>query len=96
MNVRTLGLILTLSITVAFGGYSLLENAWHSATTVIAIHSILAFLTITCSGFILVLYRVREDSEQTVFHAALFYAALINIGRAIRVIFDNNLILDYG
>ncbi|MFW9844219.1 MAG: sensor histidine kinase, partial [Candidatus Thorarchaeota archaeon] len=96
LNVKQVIMIATVAIIVAIGGYFLLANAWDTVTTIVAVHSMLAFLTITCSGFILVQYRVREQSEQTVFHAALFYAALVNVGRVVRITFDNNLITEYG
>lgn len=96
IDTKKLILVIMCCIIIALGGYSILVNAWNSPNTVIAIHSMLAFLSITCSGFILVQYRVREVSEQTVFHAALLFAALAHGTQAVRIIFDNSLIFDYG
>lgn len=96
LNLKKLVLIILSLVTIAITASILLVDTWKHTTTIIAIHSMLAFLAITCSGFILVQYRIRERSEETVFHAALFYVALINIARAIRVIFDNNLVNEYS
>ena len=77
-------------------GFFLLLNAWSSSQTIIAYDSMLAFLAITCSAAILVQYRVREHAEQTVFHAALFFAAIISMGRAIIIIYENNPVYEYS
>lgn len=85
-----------LSLGLSFIGYVLLSEAWGTSTIGVEIHSVLAFLAITCSGFVLVQYIVSRQQDQTVFHAALIYVAIVNIIRAIRIFFDDSILLEYG
>ncbi|MGY5858967.1 MAG: HAMP domain-containing sensor histidine kinase [Candidatus Thorarchaeota archaeon] len=96
IDIRKLIVIILLSIVVAVIFDGLLVETWSSVTTIISIHAMLSFIAIICAGFILVQYRVRENSEDTVFHAALVYASIVNIGRVVRVTFDSTSINTYG
>ncbi|MFX1484484.1 MAG: sensor histidine kinase [Promethearchaeota archaeon] len=84
------------TIIASFVGYFLLSETWGKTTTSVEVHSILAFIAVTCSGFILVQYLFGGHEQQTVFHAALLYVAAINIVRAIRIFLDGSIIFDYG
>jgi len=96
LDIRKLIVIILTIIPAAIVIDTVLAETWTSVITIVSYHSMLSFLAIICAGFILVQYRVREHSEDTVYHAALIYAAIVNIGRVVRITFDSSIINGYG
>ncbi len=96
LNIANIVRFAILSLSLSFLGYILLADAWGTSTIGVEIHSVLAFIAITCSGFVLVQYVVSRQQDQTIFHASFIYIAIINIIRAIRIFFDDSVLSEYG
>ena len=66
--------------------------AWSAYRTAVVFYTLLAYLSATCSAAALAQAGLERYREQSILHSALLYSAVINIGRAIRVLFDREII----
>ncbi len=68
--------------------YLLALPAWSVYRTAVVFYSLLAYLSATCSAAALAESSLGGDHDQSILHSALLYSAVVNIGRAVRVLFD--------
>jgi len=72
--------------------YALALPAWQVYHTAAGFYSLLAYLSVTCSAAVLAQHDPERNRERSMLHSALIYSAVVNIGRAVRVLFDKEII----
>ena len=85
--VKRLALMYCISGLMCVVWYAVALNAWGTFHTAVGFYSLLAFLSMTCSGAIAAQHRSGRETSQTILHAGLLYSAVVNIGRAVRVLY---------
>lgn len=83
---RSLVAALSLAFIAAAGWFLYLRDSWTDSSILVSSYSLLSYLAMMCSAYILVDYRIRDETEQTVFHAALFYVSIVSMVKAARIL----------
>jgi signal transduction histidine kinase len=77
---------------LCFALYMLALPAWQVYHTAAGFYSLLAYLSITCSAAVLAEHDPKSNPGRAILHSALIYSAVVNIGRAVRVLFDREIV----
>lgn len=90
--VQQVGVMFVVSSLLCLVWYYLILSAWQSYHTAVGFYSLLAYLSITCSGAVSVQFGFGTNHHQSILHYPLLYSAIINTGRAVRVLFDTDIV----
>ncbi len=83
---RRLAAGISLALLAAVGWFLFLKDSWADSSIYVSSYSLSSYLAMMCAAYILVEYRIREETEQTVFHAALFFVSIVSMIKASRII----------